>query len=301
MDEAERVAKSSRMCCVLPSFLDSCTYVPSDSRNGVQPGMRVLSEGEDGRGFEPVRVHPPPRKSQYGAVSHQTNNAALTGSAELALFSTPRNAGSTIGIDSESVWATRRSQGWSQRWPNTRRGPCGVLEERLRNAEYSSCPNKTFPTHVARQIGAHPLTSTHAMIGDLIRTFSFQCYLSVPTARGQMFVSLTPFSRAFLLQRSNSPHRPRSPRSVNIVMLVGELRTEAQRLVAEGHPEAAELVYKEALRVSHCVQRDSTCTPRTHAFPRCLARWWPRFPPCAPSQTNSCEPLSSSFPPSRLA
>lgn len=40
-------------------------------------------------------------------------------------------------------------------------------------------------------------------------------------------------------QRSNSPHRPRSPRSVNIAMLVGELRTEAARLVNEGEPDGS--------------------------------------------------------------
>lgn len=81
-------------------------------------------------------------------------------------------------------------------------------------------------------------------------------------------------------QRSNSPHRPRSPRSVNIAMLVGELRTEASRLVTEGHPEAAELVYKEALRVCGSTARRllaSRCSavvsgPAQHGAVRALRR-----------------------------
>lgn len=43
---------------------------------------------------------------------------------------------------------------------------------------------------------------------------------------------------------------PRTPRAVNVAHLVGELLKEGQRLMSEGHSEAAELVYMEALKYS---------------------------------------------------
>lgn len=50
-DEADRVAKATRLCCALPSFLtDSCSYVPAAEGNK-HSDIRVVTDAQS----EPVR------------------------------------------------------------------------------------------------------------------------------------------------------------------------------------------------------------------------------------------------------